>query len=28
VYVDAHSRLAHQGQRTYTGDFGRALARR
>ena len=28
VFVDARSRLAHQGLRTYTGDFGRALARR
>ncbi|OUM02541.1 hypothetical protein [Variovorax sp. JS1663] len=25
VFVDARSRLAHQGLRTYTGDFGRAL---
>ena len=28
VYVDAHSRLAHQGLRTYHGDLGRALAGR
>ncbi len=26
VFVDAQSRLAHQGLRTYTGDLGRALA--
>lgn len=25
VHVDAHSRLTHQGIKTYTGDFGRAL---
>ena len=28
VFIDAHSNLAHQGLRTYTGHFGRALAAR
>ena len=28
VHVDARSRLAHQGLRTYRGDFGRSLAAR
>lgn len=28
VFVDAQSNLAHQGLRTYTGDFGQALAAR
>ena len=28
VFIDARSRLTHQGLRTYTGDFGRALAAR
>ena len=28
VFIDAHSDLAHQGMRTYTGHFGRALAAR
>jgi hypothetical protein len=28
VFIDARSRLSHQGLRTYTGDFGRALATR
>ncbi|MGR4868902.1 hypothetical protein ACIPRI_08510 [Variovorax sp. LARHSF232] len=26
VHVDARSRLTHQGHKTYTGDFGRALS--
>ena len=28
VFIDAHSNLSHQGIRTYTGHFGRALAAR
>ncbi len=26
IFIDARSRLAHQGLRTYTGDLGRSLA--